>query len=80
MGGVHLLSAQPADSVRVFSQEEFFGWILEYHPVVKQARLLDSEAEALERLAADDHPLGQAARAAARRALARSRPEGGAAG
>ncbi|MCB9266865.1 MAG: TolC family protein [Lewinellaceae bacterium] len=51
MGGVHLLSAQPADSVRVFSQEEFFGWILEYHPVVKQARLLDSEAEALERLA-----------------------------
>ncbi|MCO6489951.1 MAG: TolC family protein [Phaeodactylibacter sp.] len=43
--------AQPADSARVFSQEEFFRWILEYHPVAKQARLLDNQAEALERLA-----------------------------
>ncbi len=43
--------AQPADSARLFSQEEFFQWILDYHPVVKQARLLDSQAEALERLA-----------------------------
>ena len=45
------LSAQPADSARLFSQEEFFRWILAYHPVAKQARLLDSEAEALARLA-----------------------------
>lgn len=45
------LLAQPADSARLFSQEEFFRWILEYHPVVKQARLLDNEAAALERLA-----------------------------
>lgn len=43
--------AQPSDSARLFSQEEFFRWILDYHPVAKQARLLDSEAEALERLA-----------------------------
>ncbi|MCB0546051.1 MAG: TolC family protein [Phaeodactylibacter sp.] len=43
--------AQPADSARLFTQEEFFRWILDYHPVVKQARLLDAQAEALERLA-----------------------------
>ncbi len=43
--------AQPPDSARLFSQEEFFRWILAYHPVVKQARLLDGQAEALERLA-----------------------------
>lgn len=43
--------AQLPDSARLFSQEEFFRWILEYHPVVKQARLLDGQAEALERLA-----------------------------
>jgi len=43
--------AQLPDSARLFSQEEFFRWILAYHPVVKQARLLDGQAEALEQLA-----------------------------
>lgn len=44
--------AQPAiDSSRVFSQEEFLGWVKTHHPVALQARLLDDRAEALERQA-----------------------------
>ena len=46
-----LIQAQPADTARVFSQEEFFEWILLYHPVARQAGLLDDEARANMRLA-----------------------------
>lgn len=43
--------AQGSDSVRVYTQEAFFDWVLAYHPVARQARLLDTQAVALERLA-----------------------------
>lgn len=40
------LSAQTPDSVLIFSEEQFFNMILTHHPVVRQANLLDAEAEA----------------------------------
>ena len=43
--------AQEGDSVRIFTQKAFFSWVLDNHPVARQARLLDTQAEALERLA-----------------------------
>lgn len=42
---------QPADTARIFTQEEFFSWILLYHPVARQAGLLDDEARANLRMA-----------------------------
>ncbi len=45
------LCAQPIDSARIFTQEEFFDWILLYHPIARQAGLLDDEARANLRMA-----------------------------
>jgi outer membrane protein TolC len=46
-----LAGAQDCDEIRVFNQDEFFDWVLSWHPAAKQARLLDLEAQALERMA-----------------------------
>ncbi len=45
------LRAQQPDSARIFTQEEFFEWIALYHPVARQAGLLDDEARANLRMA-----------------------------
>ncbi|MBP8239540.1 MAG: TolC family protein [Saprospiraceae bacterium] len=45
------LDAQSPDSARVFTQEELFEWLLLYHPVARQANLLDDEARANLRMA-----------------------------
>jgi outer membrane protein TolC len=45
------LFGQSADTARVFTQEELFEWILLYHPVARQAALLDDEARANLRMA-----------------------------
>lgn len=42
---------EPADTARVFTQQEFFEWILLYHPAARQADLLDAEARANMRMA-----------------------------
>ncbi len=42
---------QRPDSARVFTQEEYFQWIMAYHPLVKQANLLTAEAQANLRMA-----------------------------
>lgn len=39
------------DSARVFTQTEYFRWILAYHPLVRQANLLSAEAKAALRMA-----------------------------
>ena len=46
-----VFAQEDCDTIRMFSQEEFFGWVLRYHPTAKQARLLDSETKAIERFA-----------------------------
>lgn len=46
-----LTHAQSTDSIRIFTQEELFEWITLYHPVAKQAGLLDDEARAQLRMA-----------------------------
>lgn len=38
--------AQPADSLKALSPEEFMGWVRQYHPMAKQAALLVDQAEA----------------------------------
>lgn len=43
------ISAQ--DSTRIFTQQEYFRWILAYHPLVRQANLLTAEAQAELRMA-----------------------------
>ena len=43
--------AQPMDSAKVLPQEPFLAWVAEYHPIARQGRLLNVQAEALERLA-----------------------------
>ena len=45
------LDAQSPDSARIFTQEELFEWLLLYHPVARQANLLDDEARANLRMA-----------------------------
>lgn len=47
----HSLHAQSPDSARVFTQQELFEWLLLYHPVARQANLLDDEARAQLRMA-----------------------------
>ncbi len=46
-----LSTAQPADSARLLTLQEYFGWVTEYHPVASRARLLGIQAEAAERMA-----------------------------
>jgi outer membrane protein TolC len=48
---VHLNGQPSIDSTKVFTVEEFMGWITEHHPVAKQAVLLDQQAQALLRQA-----------------------------
>jgi outer membrane protein TolC len=48
---VHLNGQPIIDSTKVFTVEEFMGWITEHHPVAKQAVLLDQQAQALLRQA-----------------------------
>ncbi len=43
--------AQPVEDAEVLPQEAFLDWVAKYHPVAKQGRLLNVQAEALERLA-----------------------------
>lgn len=43
--------AQPLDSAKVLSQDAYLSWVAAYHPVARQGRLLNVQAEALERLA-----------------------------
>lgn len=43
--------SQRADSSQVFTQEEYFQWIMAYHPLVKQANLLTVDAQANLRMA-----------------------------
>jgi outer membrane protein TolC len=46
-----VFAQEDCDTTRMFSQDEFFGWVLRYHPAAKQARLLDAETRAIERFA-----------------------------
>ena len=48
---VNLYGQPSIDSTKVFTVEEFMGWITEHHPVAKQAMLLDQQAQALLRQA-----------------------------
>jgi outer membrane protein TolC len=43
--------AQPADSAQVLTADQYLSWVASYHPVARQGRLLNVQAEALERLA-----------------------------
>ncbi len=43
--------AQGSDTARVFTQEEFLEWVASYHPVARQAGLLDNQARANMRMA-----------------------------
>lgn len=40
-----------SDSTRLFTQQDYFQWILAYHPLVRQANLLSAEAAAALRMA-----------------------------
>lgn len=40
------VTAQAVDSVQIFTEDQYFNLILAYHPVVRQANLLDDQAEA----------------------------------
>ena len=42
---------QPADSARLFTQKEFFGWLLDHHPMDQRALLLSAQALAGEQMA-----------------------------
>ncbi|MEQ8703106.1 MAG: TolC family protein [Phaeodactylibacter sp.] len=44
-------TGQPADSAQVLTAEQYLSWVANYHPVARQGRLLNVQAEALERLA-----------------------------
>ena len=48
---INLYGQPNIDSTKVFTVEEFMGWITEHHPVAKQAMLLDQQAQALLRQA-----------------------------
>jgi hypothetical protein len=43
--------AQPADTAQVLTADQYLSWVASYHPVARQGRLLNVQAEALERLA-----------------------------
>ena len=43
--------SQPIDSAKVLSQDAYLAWVAKYHPIARQGRLLNVQAEALERLA-----------------------------
>lgn len=45
------LTAQPTDTARLLSQQEFFNWVLEHHPVAQRAQLLMWEAASTEQMA-----------------------------
>lgn len=51
LAGSSLLWGQPLDSAKVLTPEAYLSWVADYHPVARQGRLLEVQAEALERLA-----------------------------
>ena len=44
-------TGQPIDSAQILTDEQYVSWVARYHPVARQGRLLNVQAEALERLA-----------------------------
>lgn len=48
---VSVATGQPADSAQVLTADKYLSWVASYHPIARQGRLLNVQAEALERLA-----------------------------